>query len=81
MKVRVTKKDIDHGKCDLTCCPVALALNRVTQKKWTVLPLVASCYGYKQKVVRLPRDVITFISNFDAGNKVSPFTFELEIPE
>ena len=78
--VDVTQADIDAGvkrKCDQ--CPIARAVRRVVgaDKEVTVNPV--SIYidgGYW----RTPLEASNFISDFDNGHPVVPFSFEVNVP-
>lgn len=75
--VSVTQEDIDQGVRNSSfSCAVARACRRV-------IPYFSSCYNgacIGGKLVPLPKDVFSWILNFDAGNLVKPITFELTIP-
>lgn len=78
--VTVTQADIDGGvrnKC--TKCPVALALKRLFPGRRI------SVANYSIKVgsclERMPSEVISFVSWFDIGRAVQPFSFPLTLPD
>lgn len=83
-KIEVTQEDINNGKVgDCEYCPVALAMNRVTNKEWAI-----GNYSYcetrdgeinSDSLRTLPREVTLWIFQFDKDNKVEPFSFELPI--
>lgn len=82
MKIRVIRDDIRKGKRKSLCeCPVARALKRQTPfSKITVcsaLTFIQSNGG--SVVVDAPKAVSDFITKFDLGEPVKPFTFELVI--
>lgn len=86
MTINVTQDHIEAGFPD-NChnCPVALALNRATGHKWTVereyAGLMNSKTGtlmYPEVRVIFPLSVREFTRNFDQGNPVSPFSFEID---
>lgn len=85
--VHVTQGDIDAG-CflDSTGCPVALALWRHTRLQWDVSAcgaVVTEPVGGdgRQVMVRLPDSVRRFVSEFDSGRDVLPFSFRIDVPE
>ena len=80
--IEVTQSDID--KVDKfkykinpsKYCPIAIALNRVTKKSWTV---TSYKLWFDDKDYSLPLKVVDFIKNYDKGLPVNPFSFELDI--
>lgn len=81
-KIKVTKTDIKRGKPGVPCaCPISLAISRATGMKRVYvsdpsIPLHNYCYfGNK------PEQIEDFIEKFDEGDKVRPFSFELELSE
>jgi hypothetical protein len=89
--IRVTREDIDIGqakKCHT--CPVALAINRVLSPDyrssvgWTDLTIFRHNPGGWAAQYETPAKAARFIMAFDDGtmpHEVSPFEFELDIPE
>ena len=79
MKIQVTQEDIDRGIAG-SCgrCPITLAIRRATSKNYYtgVEDVFHMDYG---PVIRLPFEAIKFIKNFDSGNEVKPFEFEVGI--
>lgn len=84
MIVHVTQKHINCGtrlKCDK--CPVTLALNEATGKKWTVNGVRMnyrkwfSLSGYS-KDFETPLSVTNKIIHYDRTGEMEPFSFELE---
>ncbi|MCI0537687.1 MAG: hypothetical protein L0Z50_20935 [Verrucomicrobiales bacterium] len=88
MRIEVTQNDIDKG-CEKDClkCPVALAINRVLRKPYVCyvdIPLIRIRKGRSLDFVceiLTPEVAIDFIRAFDPGRDVSPFSFDLSIPE
>jgi hypothetical protein len=82
MKVRVTKNDIQKGtRRDKDQCPIGLALSRRGYDEVTV-DKRAVALERKGKYVRalpLPPEAQVFITRFDNGERVEPFTFELDL--
>lgn len=79
MKISVTKTDIAKGDPgDCFSCPIALALQRKASKV-----VVGSTHadfkwkGRKYSDICLPREAVKFIGEFDSGESVKPFTFDL----
>lgn len=76
MKIEVTQEDIKAGrKTECTRCPIALAIKRKVGYTMSVGTRVC---GSLDNEFQLPKIAQDFISNFDHGNPVEPFTFELE---
>lgn len=81
IKIEVTQEDIDKGiqaSCHL--CPVAIAAQRTIHD--SQIQISSSCLYKIQSFYscKLPTVVRQFICDFDCGNSVQPFTFEIEIP-
>ena len=76
IRVKVTYKDIAHGKRDdCVQCPVALALKRqgfVDPQVYMDTVLLKGSY------YNLPTSATNFIMNFDRGNLVDELAFTLE---
>lgn len=82
MMISVTAEHITKGvahKCEF--CPVALALKDATGIEWTVGLIGAlSVNGGKcYEIELLPLKVRIFILDFDKGEHVDPFEFDLPI--
>lgn len=79
IKIRVTKADIEAGKCcSSISCPIALAIQRCCKPKFLSV-------GYDVCInsdwdIPLPAAANQFIRDFDGGRPVKPFTFSLTIP-
>jgi hypothetical protein len=79
VRIEVTQAHIDKGeRTSAFSCPIALALKDHGVPK----PAVTYTYFYKsdesEEQIYLPGKVCNFISAFDKGKPVEPFTFELE---
>lgn len=76
MIVDVTDRDIHDGQQGVSnACPIALALNRCTGRRWKVSGDRAENEDGGRIV--LPVTTIEFQDNFDEGHPVSPFSFEV----
>jgi len=77
MKITVTKLDIKRGdQREHAFCPVARALRRVYS--WKKIINVGHLYiQLNNKRYTTPDNVDQWISQFDEGRFVFPFTFEL----
>jgi hypothetical protein len=79
MRVVVTAKDIVRGRRWLADrCPVALALNRATGRRWEVY-FTHLADVRRQRGQATPLAVADFCEKFDDGIGVRPFTFELAV--
>lgn len=86
MKVDVTQEDIDRGmpkRCSF--CPVAKAIQRATGNKYFYVAVSGSelCDSVRAvtrtdyiDAIDLPPEVLVFLTRFDAGKPVEPFSFE-----
>ena len=81
MLIRVTAEDLKHGTLmDCHRCPVALALNRATGKRWVVTSGYCRPAGYSHLGSCLfPPFVRDKIERLDAGEQIEPFEFELAV--
>lgn len=80
-KIKVTKADIKKGKKGSVCdCPIALAIKRATGLKGrdvAVGDYQPEVDGY---IFEGPcESLTTFIEAFDGGEKVKPFSFNMEM--
>lgn len=79
--IDVTQEDIDAGSPNrCRSCPVARAVHRATGKPHIVVTrneILLSGWGR----FPLPAIAAEFISEFDAGRPVSPFSFTLDLPD
>lgn len=86
MKINVTATDIKRGEplCSDNC-PIARAIKRKLRKPVDVnvngpvmVGMVGRCENVKV-IGRLPPEARKFADDFDLGNLVEPFKFDLEI--
>lgn len=77
IKIEVTQQDIDNGKrASCFYCPIALVCTRTFKE----LCLIGESYlGFIRggKKYPLPQNARQFVTDFDHGRPVKPFTFEL----
>lgn len=81
MKIQVTRNDIRKGIPDHPAfCPIARAIKRRTHKPVAVTGDYIAIFYRKQVATGYNTSikVEAFIHDFDIGEKVKPFTFELE---
>lgn len=83
MIIEVNQDDIDNGKkCNSNYCPIACAVRRAIPNSEYIS---MSAWGLRinNKYVMLDDEtdekLANFVLHFDAGNKVEPIKFELEI--
>jgi hypothetical protein len=77
--IRVTQEHIDRGKPGDGCsCPVSLAMRDATKYHCHVC---RSTFYIRDLEIDLPEQAKQFINAFDSLGHVSPFEFELDIPE
>ncbi|QDK02062.1 hypothetical protein SEA_GIBBLES_105 [Gordonia phage Gibbles] len=79
MRVTVTQKHIDDGtKANCKLCPIAQAITNKGYKARVYHELV-DLIGKDgvNATYKLPKKATRFIIDFDEGNKVKPFTFEM----
>ena len=82
MKVNVTAEDIARGiRVSANSCPVARALQRCTGDRLATVDGSRATVNYHRNFARfrLPPEVSYFVSDFDAGRPVAPFSFEFEV--
>lgn len=78
MKIEVTQEDIDKGeRGSCSGCPVALAMKRALGVQTLLVEDDAAWTNMEEYL--LPDPVPDFIGDFDTGEPVKPFTFELPI--
>lgn len=76
--VEVTQADINFGIRMSSCdCPVAMAIQRKTRMP---IRVGANLITWPSCNVQHPPAVRQFITQFDRGKFVEPFSFDLEIP-
>lgn len=80
--VDVTAEDIAEGSPNFCqFCPIARAIKRVVRGFVSVsVKTTLVFFGEAATPADLPKTAVDFIANFDAGAKVTPFSFELDIP-
>jgi hypothetical protein len=78
VKIEVTRADIDRGRPRFNnLCPVALAINRALPgHAWRVDGWRAEGDGGGR--FALPWRAVVFVSDYDHGKPVQPFTFEVQ---
>lgn len=79
--IEVTAEDIAEGVPKDDCeCPVARAIKRATGLRTSVaeLGISVNCYYPDSVEVRTPDEVREFVTRFDAGSGVEPFSFLLD---
>jgi len=85
MIIQITQDDIKQGTVD-NCdrCPIALAINRVLfvgHHAKVMGSISIYTYVHRRFTCKTPDVAKQFINNFDLGNSVEPFEFDLEVPE
>lgn len=84
MKIEVTQEDIERGtRGHCALCPVARAVKRAmrTEDVWADgVAIVLTRHGDNRLFLDTPDEAICFMEEFDAGEPVEPFSFELEAP-
>lgn len=80
MTITVTQEDIDKGVISsCVACPIALAVGRFMPDSGFIV--CANAIDFTSPLgdlIHLPIEAVKFISDFDKGRPVQPFTFELE---
>jgi len=77
--IKVTKEDITKGvEKGTTTCPIALAVKRISPFVLRYV-LGIDIWDTEGNRYSMPLKAQNFIINFDAGEKVKPFNFKLEI--
>lgn len=83
MKITVTAADIASGRRGSSCdCPIARAIRRAGGD---ITADVACSYAYvgrrpHRRQLLLPLSARQFMADFDHGEPVEPFEFELDLP-
>lgn len=78
--VSVTQEDIDYGEAGhYEKCTVALALYRATGEVWHVSGLQAHRASHNSPNITLPSTASDFVTAFDNGELVKPFSFSMEV--
>lgn len=75
MKISITRQHIKHGKRDrATLCPIALACK---EKGFKRIKIHYDEFEIDGHIGYLPQKACQFITAFDKGLPVEPFTFRL----
>ncbi len=84
--VNVTDKDLKDGTyCSQKYCPIALAVSKIMRED-IVIHVFSTAIKIYDKIdgeiifIKLPTIGRHFIHNFDMRIQVSPFSFEVDIP-
>jgi len=79
LTIRVTKKNIEEGMlADIQTCPIALACN-AKKRGWKIRDIFITKFEFFGKnVATLPKKAQEFISRFDRGLEVKPFSFKIK---
>ena len=81
MKIRITDEDIEQGvPCSPSRCPVARAIRRDTGSAASNLTVNGATIWIGNVYYRTPSSAFDFIFDFDHGDPVAPFEFELGLP-
>lgn len=82
MKIEVTQEDIEKGKRGSKCyCPIALALMRAQPTRCVSVGALTVALDLPRVCLNLPHRVRCWIYDFDSGEAVAPFEFDLDLPE
>lgn len=77
-KIEVTQEDIENGvPCKSLYCPIALAVSRKLG-----IPVYIGIYtvcAEHNDLAKLPYKATKWITQFDIGRKVEPFSFDLDV--
>ena len=77
-KIQVTKEDIKNGIRNDTCsCPIALACKKAL--KTNEIDVGETKLYVQNCRYNIPKKVQNFISCFDTGKKVKPFSFYVKV--
>jgi hypothetical protein len=82
--IDVTQDDIDHGTAgNCWACPVARAVRRVLGLEDIGVGTTDMDLGQGTKVIVVPTPDVAadFMTAFDTGKKVAPFSFTLDVPD
>ena len=81
MKIRITEEDIEQGvSCSPSRCPVARAIRRDAGSTASHLTVSGATIWIGDVHYRTPPRAFDFIFEFDNGDPVVPFEFELGLP-
>ena len=79
-KITVTQGDIETGIPNLPLdCPISLAMRKRGLEYCVIKVFAHRRFGFGPDKIRLPVKAQSFIKRFDAGKKVKPFSFEVEL--
>lgn len=81
MLIHVTQDDIDGGRPEDDCrCPVSIAVRLATGIPTSVTGgvIIVDYATPWQQEINSPEEVACFVSDFDGGLPVEPFSFELD---
>jgi hypothetical protein len=91
VRVEVSQGDIEAGMAGAACeCPVALAIRRACGVEWArvgydaLMGCATIQIGQPSVFSKFhigPRAVKEFFQAFDDGKAVSPFSFDLDVPD
>lgn len=83
IKVQVTQDDINKGeRCSYLHCPVARGMHRAIGTIVGITPMRARFLDDgSPKEVALPNIAADFIIAFDSERAVTPFEFEIDVPD
>lgn len=80
--VEVTRGDIANGRRGVPCdCALALALSRAIGHAVSVGSATFAFIDGRAEYFLLPEHACIFVRNFDEGEPVSPFAFDIGVPE
>lgn len=81
VEIEVTRENIADGRSfDCDYCPIALAIARHVRSNYRVSVGGMSCM-IGTFSTDLPLSATEFVTRFDGGCRVLPFTFTVDIPE
>lgn len=81
--IEVTQEDIDNGEQkNFKSCPVAIAISRtIGQPAQVDQESVSLVLTPWDDSIEIPGRASNFISSYDDGDPVSPFSFPLSVPD
>ena len=82
MKIEITDEDIRLGQaCSCFSCPIARAVSRQFPDDFVMVNrcnIVVESDNFEKVVYPLSQEARKFVSDFDSGHPVAPFTLVLE---
>lgn len=82
IRINVTKRDLEQGRRFMPgSCPVARAVQRHEGFEKARVGSYSISTGTDGVAIDLPGRIANFISDFDQGIAVNPFSFSIEVPE